>query len=704
MAIAQSLLYALAWWITLACITALAWLAMRPATAAWHDRGWVLAKQLGIVGCAFALFVAAHLVPVFRTDVVRIALVVALAIALSWRRHALIDRPTLRAIGAGEARFAGAFAFYIAMRGLSHDVIGLEKFMDYGFAASAIRATSLPVLDPWFAGMPINYYYFGHFVTAFLCKLSGTPLAYGYNLMLATVFGSVFALAYALVAEIARAATPAARTVLGYVGAAWLTLGGNVHGFFYGFIRPWLVDLGALAPPRQAFLLSDPTRFVGWNPPTDDKLIHEFPAYAFYVGDLHAHLVNLPSVLLFVGVLLVWLRATEASPAGRSARAPERPLLAVAGALVGIFAMANSWDALMYAVLLGTLLALRAIAAIAQGVPAVRRAAADAALAAMACAAAALPFLVHFDAHGEGFFRTHSHTPPWQWLILYGLQASLALAGCALAFRARSGVAGPERTLLLLMGVFGIAFALVPEFVYLKDIYGGAFYRGNTAFKFGFQAFTLLTLAACVGVALAVSNAALRLPRVATALVFELALVPPLYYSWFVLQGAFGVWREREWTLDGQRYLARNYPEDLAVSRWVATHSPRGTTLIEAVGDSYSYAARISTNSGVPAVLGWPVHEQLWRGSDPLVWKRRDDVNALYKAKSARDAQRVVDRYAARWLVVGRCEHERYGAALDANVMRSLGPVAFRAGETFVVDLAGTPAALAAEPAALAGK
>ncbi|MGE5172133.1 MAG: DUF2298 domain-containing protein [Rudaea sp.] len=696
MAVAQSLLHALAWWLTLACITGAGWLVLRPATAAWHDRGWVLAKQLGIVACAFAVFVAAHLMPAFQGDVLRVAFVVFAAVVLPWRRRALrIDRSTLRALAAGEARFAAAFAFYVAMRGFSHDVIGLEKFMDYGFAASAMRTATLPVPDPWFAGLPINYYYFGHFVTAFLCKLSGTPLAYGYNLMLATLFASVFALAYALVAEIGRAAAPAARTVMAYVAGLWLTLGGNVHGFWYGFIRPWLVDLAVLAPPRQAFLLSDPTRFVGWNPPTDDRLIHEFPAYAFYVGDLHAHLLNLPSVLLLCGVLLAWLRVAQAAPPRDSAPLPGRGLLVVAGALVGVFAMANSWDALMYGVLVGTLLALRGFGAFVRGARAVRHAVADGVVAAIACAAAALPFLVHFDAHGEGFLPTHSHTPAWQWLILYGLQTLLALAGCALAWRARSGVARPERTLLFLLAAFGIAFALVPEFVYLKDIYGGAFYRGNTAFKFGFQAFTLLTLAACVGVALVVSNAGARVPRAATALLFEIALVPPLYYAWFVLQGAFGVWHEREWTLDGQRYLARNYPEDLAVSRWLAGHSPPGATLIEAVGDSYSYAARISTNSGVPAVLGWPVHEQLWRGSDPLVWKRRDDVNALYAAKSAHDAQRIIDRYGARWLVVGRYEHERYRAALDANLVRSLGTVAFRAGETFVVDLAGGPAALA---------
>ena len=96
----------------------------------------------------------------------------------------------------------------------------------------------------------------------------------------------------------------------------------------------------------------------------------------------------------------------------------------------------------------------------------------------------------------------------------------------------------------------------------------------------------------------------------------------------------------------------------------------------------------------MPTLLGWPVHEQLWRGSDPLVWRRRDDVNALYAATAITDAQRIVDRYRPRWLIVGGFERERYGAALNVPLLVSLGTVAFRAGNTFVVDLAA-PACVA---------
>jgi uncharacterized membrane protein len=399
---------------------------------------------------------------------------------------------------------------------------------------------------------------------------------------------------------------------------------------------------------------------------------------------LHAHLSNLPAILLLACVLLCWLRSREDSLLGRAAR---RGWLLVAAWLVGLFAMSNSWDALMYGAMLGALLCAHCAAAMRHGFRATVAAVSDGVRAAAVTAATALPFILHFHANSAGFLPTHSHTPVWQWLILYGLQAGLAVAGCIAAFRHRDAVlAAPELRLQVTLTAFGIAFAMVPEFVYLKDIYGADFYRANTAFKFGFQAFTLLTLCACVGIALLLSLRIALVPRAAVVILLELALVPPLYYAWFVLQGGFGVWREREWTLDGQRYLALSHPEDRAATAWLAEHGGGQRPLVEAPGESYTFGARIATNTGIPAVLGWPVHEQLWRGSDPVVWVRRDDINRLYEAKTAAEAQTVLDRYRPRWLIVGRYERERY-PAMKAEVLASLGRVVFRSGSTFIVDL-----------------
>ena len=686
-----SIAYAVTWWASLLLLNTVGWGLLRSATARWHDSGWAMARPLFALSAAYVVWVVAHGIPVFTSCGIWLLVLLGGLAAIGLARSG--SRPTfnpavLRQISLAELRFVLPFVFYLAMRGLNHDIFGLEKYMDFAFMNSAMQTRVMPVPDPWFSGYPINYYHFGHFLAAFLCKLSGVPSPYGYNLMLATIFAGVFQLAYAFVAEMTIAVPRTISTSFALIAGAWLTLGGNVHGFLYGFVKPWLVGSHLIAPPRQAFLISDPTRFVGHDPLTNDKLIHEFPAYALYVGDLHAHLSNLPAVLLFLNVLLAWMRAEKAPESGIPGRFG---WLAIAAWLIGVFAITNTWDALMYTGLLGTWLAVDAAFAIRSGGTQLFRKTRNGLVAAIITALTIAPFWLNFEPHSEGFFLTHSHTPLWQWLILYGLQAVLAILACIVAGKAKGSRLGDaELKVLLTLTVFGVVFALVPEVVYLKDIYGSEFYRGNTAFKFGFQAFTLLTLAASIGLALMLSMPRPRLSRLATVVLIELALTPPFYYAWFVLQGGFGVWHERTWTLDGQRTLAQRSPEDRAVIDWLQSHAQSEQVLVEAVGDSYTYGARISSNTGFTSVIGWPTHELLWRGEAADVWKRRDDVAALYNARTPVDAEAVIARYHIRWLILGGFERERY-PTLDAALLQSLGTIAFRSGETVIVDLETQP-------------
>ncbi|MCX6726160.1 MAG: DUF2298 domain-containing protein, partial [Candidatus Shapirobacteria bacterium] len=66
------------------------------------------------------------------------------------------------------------------IRGFQPEIHGLEKFMDFGFVNSLLRSQFFPPTDMWLAGQNINYYYFGHLVTAVLTKLSGLDSAITY--------------------------------------------------------------------------------------------------------------------------------------------------------------------------------------------------------------------------------------------------------------------------------------------------------------------------------------------------------------------------------------------------------------------------------------------------------------------------------------------------------------------------------------------
>ena len=97
-----------------------------------------------------------------------------------------------------ELLFFAALAFWSYIKAHQPDVIGLEKYMDFGFINSILRSNYFPPLDLWLAKSPtyggyfLNYYYFGHLATAVLTKISGLNPATTFNLMLATIFAFTF--------------------------------------------------------------------------------------------------------------------------------------------------------------------------------------------------------------------------------------------------------------------------------------------------------------------------------------------------------------------------------------------------------------------------------------------------------------------------------------------------------------------------------
>ena len=52
--------------------------------------------------------------------------------------------------------------------------------------------------------------------------------------------------------------------------------------------------------------------------------------------------------------------------------------------------------------------------------------------------------------------------------------------------------------------------------------------------------------------------------------------------------------------------------------------------MLEANGDSYSGYERVSASTGLPTVLGWYVHEWLWRNDVPDLNQKSADIQTIY--------------------------------------------------------------------------
>jgi uncharacterized membrane protein len=211
----------------------------------------------------------------------------------------------------------------------------------------------------------------------------------------------------------------------------------------------------------------------------------------------------------------------------------------------------------------------------------------------------------------------------------------------------------PSAFVLLLIAL-GTLLILGPDFLYLRDNFG---YRINTVFKFYYQAWILLSLAAAFGTAVLFRH--LRgAANISFSVIITLVLIVGLTYptlGFFTktngFQPPFG------YTLDDFDRVRRENPDEAAGILWLQS-APDGV-VAEAVGGAYSSYARISIYTGLPTVLGWGNHEGQWR-DQALQGSRQQDIETLYTTPDWFTAQELLDRYDIRYVYIGSLERTTY--------------------------------------------
>ncbi len=104
--------------------------------------------------------------------------------------------------------------------------------MDFSFLNAFVRAESWPSGEPWMAGMPLHYYYFGEVLSSFPILLTGCTAGVGYNLMAATIP----ALSAAILAGFSLALARRRRLLTALLLPLLVLLTGNLAW-------PWLLNL-----------------------------------------------------------------------------------------------------------------------------------------------------------------------------------------------------------------------------------------------------------------------------------------------------------------------------------------------------------------------------------------------------------------------------------------------------------------------------
>ncbi|HLF28853.1 MAG TPA: DUF2298 domain-containing protein [Anaerolineae bacterium] len=349
-----------AWYVLVAALGLAAFPILFVAAPGLADRGYGLARTLGVLLLSFLVWFPAsfRILPFTREALLLMALVLAAAgglIARSrrleirdwWRRNA-------RLILTEEIVFGAAFLLFLLLRfgnpDLWHPWKGGEKPMDFAYFNAIIKSQYFPPYDPWFSGGFMTYYYYGWVMLAGLTKLLGTVPAIAYNIAVPTVYAlaalGAFSVAHGLASRFGLrisdlrfrehhqlpVTNPQLPIAVGVIAAVFVMLIGNLGEVKllydeFGRIGQTSIDTrlpvidntakfvdGLLKVATGQQQLEFPSDWWYWNPTRiipapegEAGPITEFPFFTFLYADLHAHMMALPLTILVLGLAVSWL-------------------------------------------------------------------------------------------------------------------------------------------------------------------------------------------------------------------------------------------------------------------------------------------------------------------------------------------------------------------------------------------------------------
>jgi uncharacterized membrane protein len=602
---------------------------MRPGNTARLRYG--LGKVVGIVGLG-AITWTGSLIKIlpFTTLWIWLLIIVLFGLVLVLRRPILWQclKQHWRSYLFIEIVFIALFIIGIALRASNPDILGIEKPMDAAILSNLLRHTTGVPVDTWYAPDGINYYYFGHWLVAMLAKMSRTNLAYAFNLGFATVLASAGTSIFVLGWQVAK------RKVAGFL-ALFLT-------FFASNLHPLIMTLSG----QDHYFFFSSGRFI-------EQVINEYPLYSLILGDLHAHMMAL--VLSFGFYLVVALMYLE-----KNVKRNKIVLASIAGSLVGLLSVTNSFDVISCSIVFGLVIILMR-----------RQKKLDnnqtlwlLVMFGLAFVLLTIIFMTHFvpaiGGIGLALFKTPLKHTLWQ----FGLPLIL-ITGSWLMLHKGGWLKqrGQQFKLIYVFGLGGLIMIILPQIIFLKDIYffqNPPYARANTVFKMWYAAWPLIAVAAAVLVVTLDSAIRQKLWR----------------YIWRSLVGvscamlAFGLYiglksleNPMPNTLNGLDYLARQDSAKLEVIDWANKHISGQPITLQAAGQSYTNSSWLSSYSGLPTIIGWQSHEWGWRYSGQawgLISRRVASVRAIYESTTAADLQTRVADLDVVYILIGPDERQAY--------------------------------------------
>lgn len=593
--------------------------------SALPDRGYSLNKSFSLIVFAYItwLIVSLHLLPFTQISIIIIGFLLALIPLIQKHHPRHLD---IRHCLLTEIIFFMLFAFFAYLKYRTPAIYGTEKPMDFALINGIFRSHFFPPQDAWYANETINYYYFGHYLIAFLSKLTSIPTRIIYNLALPLIFALTGINIFSIITNFTKP---------------------KKHVYFLAFATITLVLLGS----NLDTVLRLGKVINWWNPSRIiPNTITEFPYFSLILGDVHAHVLALVFGSLFLGICLAYFKK------------PTISILASGSLVLACLAMTNPWEIPGY---------LLVILPILFSVPCHRIR--SSVIGILLLIFFSFPFLSHYQMIKPAsdskplinFISNTSsigrHTLLSELLIIWGTHIAILLS---IVFFLRRKILSKTNIFPLVLCFSAITLILFCEFFFINDLFTAPLERMNTVFKFYYQAWLLFGIGS---IALLSNHSNILFKNRIITLVIAAFFFGNLSYFAFATPTRLKEFPQKEWSLDGLKYMSASNPSDLAAIDWLNKNNSKSVNIVESAADpsgstSYNSIGRISAATGLPTILGWANgHEDgLWRSGGQEIINRTNDVRTIYESNDSATVETIINKYSIKYIIVGEQEKLAY--------------------------------------------
>ncbi len=263
-----------------------------------------------------------------------------------------------------------------------------------------------------------------------------------------------------------------------------------------------------------------------------------------------------------------------------------------------------------------------------------------------------------------------------------------------------------RRTYAYLLGVLGLGLSLGIEIFYINEkTWAEPTHRWNTAFKFNIQVWRYLAIFAALSIGYAwdslktigakVNNAFIVTARTLFLIPFILLLLISLPFTIIapavvtLSHGARGhSVKGNPPTLNAIEWIKAEDYDDYCAILWLNRFVDGTPNIVEAHGSSYFGSSRFSTNTGLPAMLGWEHHAGERIHFNNTKHLRVQALKTVFQSPNKETVLRVLGRHSSEYLTFGTLERQKAGSSLKRfEEWGDIFKLTFRHGQTSIFHI-----------------